>query len=166
MAIDHQMTKLGITAAAVMLLLGAAACGGSADEFESLEVGQCIQFIESADSDDGTTVGYRVVDCAKAGEFKLQITSVNPTAGCANDEYVEYGSETHRVCVAPVLEVGSCYAPDDVAEWIDAPCDSDEVYFKVEKELSGTDTAECTDADGHFVLPEPAPGKVYCTVAP
>lgn len=168
MKVNLRAGRLGLIAAA--LALGLAACGGgsgSGGGLADLQIGDCIKFVEvSETADDAATVGYEQVDCDKAGEFKLVVTSINPADGCANEEYVNYGSEDHSVCVAPVLEVGSCYAPDDVAEWVVSDCTAEETYFKVEKELSGVDTAECTDADGHFILPEPDPGKVYCTIAP
>lgn len=154
--------KLGILLAAVGL--GLTGCGGGAAALTELEVGDCIRFVAvSETSDDAETVGFEVVDCDAEG-FRMQVSSINPQDGCPNSDYVQYGSLDYSVCVAPVLEVGSCYVPDDVAEWALAECGTEDVWFKIEKELTGTDTTECTDEDGHFILPEPEPGRVFCTI--
>lgn len=164
---NHQR-RLGVAVAASAMVLSFAACGGGTSD--ELTVGSCLQFERTAGtstsgSGGSITVSHKVVDCNLSGEFKVQVTEINPADDCLPD-YVQYGSSEVQYCLAPVLEVDHCYAPDDIYEWIDMDCDNPDVYFRIEKELAGTDTAECTDKTGHFELPVPAPGKIYCTVAP
>lgn len=158
-----------IGALGVGLALSLAGCGllDGGQRLSSMEVGDCLQFVETKETrDDAAVTGYQQVDCALEGEFKVQNAQINPAEGCPNDDYVYYGSDDHRVCLAPVLEVDKCYGPDEVAEWEELACDAEGVHFRIEKELSGVDDGECSEENEHFVLPEPAPGKVYCTVAP
>lgn len=145
-------------------------------EIDALTVGECMQFIEvpgaTPDPIDGSiSVTHETVDCTLTGQFKLQVVSV--TEGdmvCPNDDYVEYFQESTfgtgnllTLCLAPVLEVNHCYLFDNIKEWIDVPCDNPDSYFMVESELPGTtDASTCSYPDSAFILPEPAPGKVYC----
>lgn len=147
-------------------------------DFDKLAVGECLQFIEIPDAtpgEDSIEVAHQVVDCNLAGQFKLEVTSiVDGTAECPNGDYVRYFQENYfgsgdatTVCLAPVLDVDVCYIYDDIEEWIPVDCSDPEAYFKIEKEIAdSTDATSCTYPDDAFVLPEPAPGRVYCITNP
>lgn len=149
--------------------------GGGGTEFDQLAVGDCMQFTETADTNTNAsgsiTVGHIVVDCNLAGQFKLVVTSKHPGDYDCPVDYVEYWQSSSfgtgardTLCLAPVLEPTHCYVYDALYEWIDVPCDS-AAEIMVESELSGTDPAACSNPSWeHFILPEPAPGKVYCLV--
>ena len=148
--------------------------GGGGTDYEQLAIGDCMQFTEVADTNTGSTadtisVGHVVVDCNLSGQFKLMVSSQHdgnyecPTDYVAYFQMSSFGTgRQETLCLAPVLEPNRCYTYDALYEWIDVPCDA-AADFMIEQELSGTDPAACTDPDWeHFVLPEPAPGKVYC----
>lgn len=154
----------------------APASGGT--QMDELEVGQCLQFVEvpgaTPEADGSISVTHQVVDCNLAGEFKLIVASVDRgDVECATD-YVNYyqtgylGSDyaTLSLCLAPVLDVGVCYVPDNIKEWIPVPCTDPEADFKVESEVPGTDASSCSYPDVAFILPDPEPAKVYCITDP
>ncbi|MGI5952287.1 MAG: hypothetical protein ACOX61_10665 [Brooklawnia sp.] len=142
-----------------------------------LEIGQCLQFAEvsgAAPTDGSIEVAHQVVDCNLVGQFKLKVASIHQGSAECPTDYVRYfeqnllgNAEEATVCLSPVLDTGACYKYDRVQEWLEVDCRDPEAEFIVEKELPDTtDTAECTFTDGAFVLPEPAPGRVYCIAAP
>lgn len=147
-------------------------------DFEKLAIGECLQFIEIPDAtpgDDSIEVAHQVVDCNLAGQFKLEVTSIHDgEAACPNDDYVRYFQENYfgtghetTVCLAPVLDVGVCYVYDAIEEWIPVECSDPEAYFKIEQEITDSaDAASCSYPEDAFVLPEPAPGHVYCITNP
>ena len=147
-------------------------------EMDELVVGQCLQFVEiegaTPEADGSIAVTHQVVDCNIVGQFKLVVASVtNGPVECATD-YVRYyqsgylGSDFTNlsVCLAPVLDVGVCYMPDNIKEWVEVPCTDPSANFKVESELPGTDASTCSFPDAAFILPDPAPARVYCVTDP
>ena len=147
-------------------------------EMDELVVGQCLQLVEvegaTPEADGSIAVTHQVVDCNLVGQFKLVVASVtNGPAECATD-YVRYyqsgylGSDFTNlsVCLAPVLDVGVCYMPDNIKEWVEVPCTDPSANFKVESELPGTDASTCSFPDAAFILPDPEPARVYCVTDP
>lgn len=153
----------------------APATGGT--DINQLQVGQCLQLFEmpgATPNADSIDVEHEVVDCNLAGQFKLEVGSIHEqTAECPTD-YVRYYQENTfgdgdrvTVCLAPVFDPGVCYSYDPIKEWVPVECADAGAEFVVEKELPDTtDPAACAAVDGAFVLPEPAPGRVYCIAPP
>lgn len=152
----------------------APATGGS--DITELKQGDCVQFVEipgAQTTGDQINVSHKVVDCNLAGQFKLQVASVHDGNADCSKYMVSYFQDSRigsmrklTLCLAPVLEIGRCYASDAVYEFVDVACTDPNAEFMVEKELQGTDTSQCTDEPPHMVLGEPAPGKVYCLLPP
>lgn len=158
----------------------APATGGT--NMRELEVGQCMQFVAvpgaTPEADGSISVSHKVVDCALAGQFKYMVADVaNGPLQCPSDQdYVSYYQQSNfgtasklTVCLAPVFDVGACYASDPLQDWRPVSCTStvDEPLFKIESEIPGTDPAACTDTRAEpFVLPLPEPAKVYCLTSP
>ncbi len=152
----------------------APATGGS--DITELKQGDCVQFVEipgAQTTGDQINVSHKVVDCNLAGQFKLQVASVHDGNADCSKYMVSYFQDSRigsmrklTLCLAPVLEIGRCYASDAVYEFVDVVCTDPNADFMVEKELQGTDTSQCTDEPPHMVLGEPAPGKVYCLLPP
>lgn len=145
----------------------------------ALQVGQCIGFVEVAgaavDPAGGSVpVTHEVVDCEQSEQFRLVVASVSGGgASCPNPDYVKYfqpdatGKDDRlTVCLAPVFEIGRCYAPDPIKEWVATECTDPASYFQIDNVLAGSDPAGCTVPADSFTFPEPDPGRVYCLVAP
>lgn len=151
----------------------APATGGTA--FDALEIGQCVQFSEVPGSTPNASgaidVTHTVVDCNLVGEFKYQVATSHSTAEeCPSTDYVQYyqeglfGNQGATYCMAPVFEVGTCYGQDPINDYAPIDCNAPEQSLLISSEVEGTDTASCPDPapEANFVLPEPAPGRVYC----
>ena len=178
---------LAAVAAAMLLLAG---CGGSGSQtsgtqtapatgqtdFKALEVGQCLRFVavsgETPDANGDISVTHEVVDCALTGQFKYLVThSFDGEAQCPNNEYSTYyqrnllGGKSKSFCVAPVFEAGSCYRNNDLQDPEVIACTDSRREFMVESVSDGIDPASCSVPEQAIVIPEPAPGKVYCLTA-
>ena len=150
----------------------APATGGT--DFDALEVGECLQFLEvpgaTPDASGNIEVTHEVVDCNLAGQVKHLVThSFDGPATCPNDDYTTYfqegflGNPSKSFCLAPVFEAGVSYGSDPINDY--APIDPADPnkYFTVESIIQGTDTTACPNQDWeHFSFPEPAPGTIYC----
>lgn len=146
---------------------------------DTLQVGQCIRFVAvpgaAADPVDGSVpVTHELADCQLAEQFKLIVASVTRGGtSCPTADYVKYyqpdasGSGNRlTVCLAPVFELGRCYAPNGIEEWVDTPCADPASYFQIDNVLNGSDPAGCTVPENSLIFPEPEPGRVYCLMAP
>ena len=159
--------------------IGPPAPVAAGSDIDELQVGQCLQFVVVADVtpdpvDGAVPMRHRVVDCSLTGGFLMIVASLaEGPAICPGADLVQYfqrgtlGEAVRTVCLAPVFEVGACYAPAGVLEWAPVACTDPAAHFRVLSDVPGTgDVAACPDPENVFVLPGPPPGRVYCLVAP
>lgn len=150
----------------------APATGGT--DFDELMVGECLQFLEvpgaTPDAAGNISVTHEVVDCNLAGQFKHLVThSFDGPANCPNEDYTTYfqegflGGQSKSFCLAPVFEAGASYAQEPINDFVAVDAANPDKVFTIESVLEGVDPAGCVDQTyAPFILPEPAPGKVYC----
>ena len=151
----------------LVLSFGIGSAVNSADDAHNTAVGECATVT-------GTTTkpNYEKVDCASGKQNYIVGVVMTPSQTCpdAYDEYYEEGTLNNvKLCMAPVLDDGKCYAlattgATDMGHAAIACTDPSAIQVKVVKDK--TDVSGCKDPDPRDAMIYQPLKLVYCLSQP